>query len=49
MKLSEGGSEYVVITPESPLGLALPGKLCGDEIHIGSGKARKTYTIVAAA
>ena len=49
LKLSEGGAEYVVVTPESPLGRALLGKLCGDEIQIGSGKARKTFTIIDAA
>ncbi len=49
LKLSAGGAEYVVITPESPLGRALLGKLCGDEIQTGSGKARKTFTIIGAA
>ncbi len=49
LKLIEGDVECVVITPESPLGRALLGKLCGDEVQTGSGKTRKTFTIVAAA
>jgi transcription elongation GreA/GreB family factor len=49
LKLFERGVECVVITPESPLGRALLGKVCGDEVQTGSGKARKTFIIVAAA
>ena len=47
LKLIEGDAECIVITPESPLGCALLGKVCEDEIHIGSGAARKTFTVVA--
>lgn len=47
LKLSEQGEEYLVITPESALGRALLGKSCGDELQIGSGIARKTFTIAA--
>jgi transcription elongation GreA/GreB family factor len=49
LKLVEGGAECIVITPESPLGRALLGKVCGDEIDTGSNEARKTFTIVAIA
>ncbi len=49
LKLTVGGVEVVVITPESPLGRALLGKGCGDEIHIGSGRDRKVFTVVDAA
>jgi len=47
LKLVDGAAEWIVITPESPLGRALLGKVCGDEIANGSGKARKTFTIVS--
>ena len=47
LKLVDGDAECLVITPESPLGRALLGKVCGDEIHIGKGMSRKTFTIVA--
>lgn len=49
LKLTVGDAEVVVITPESPLGRTLLGKVCGDEIQIGSGKDKKTLTIVGAA
>jgi hypothetical protein len=47
LKLSEQGAECIVITPESTLGCALLGKCCGDELQIGNGTARKTFTITA--
>ena len=46
LKLADGDTECIVITPESPLGRALLGKFCGDEVDTGSGEARKTFTIV---
>ena len=49
LKLAGGVAECIVITPESPLGRALLGKVCGDEIETGSGSARKIFTIVAVA
>jgi len=49
LKLTVDEAEYVVITPESPLGQALLGKVCGDEIHTGRGKDRRVFTVVAAA
>lgn len=47
LKLSDGNAECIVITPESPLGRALLGKICDDEVCIGSGAGMKTFTIVA--
>ena len=47
LKLTDGDAECLVITSESPLGSALLGKVCGDEIHIGNGMSQKTFTIVA--
>lgn len=47
MKLVDGNDECIVITPESPLGRALLGKVCGDEFDTGSGGVRKTFTIIA--
>ena len=47
LKLVDGGAECIVITAESPLGRALLGKVCGDEIDTGSGEVRKTFTVIA--
>lgn len=47
LKLIGGDEEWIVITPESPLGRALLGKVCGDEISTGHGAARKTFTIIS--
>ena len=49
LKLTGPDEECIVITPESTLGRALLGKSCGDELQIGSGAARKTFTIIAVA
>ncbi len=49
LKLAGDDTEYIVITPESPLGRALLGRVCGEEITIGSGKDRKTVTVVVVA
>lgn len=49
LKLSGGDQECIVITPDSPLGRALLGKVCDDEIHVGTGAAEKTFSIVAVA
>lgn len=46
MKLFENGAECIVITPESPLGRALLGKVCGEEVHTGAGGDRKAFTII---
>lgn len=46
MKLVVNGQECIVITPESPLGRALLGKVCGEEIHVGAGPSQKVFTIV---
>ena len=46
LKLVEGGAEYIVITPESPLGKALLGRVCDDEVCVGQGEGQKTFTIV---
>ena len=47
LKLVAGDAECIVITPDSPLGRALLGKVYGDEVQFGSGVARKTFTVVA--
>ena len=49
LKVGEGERECIVITPESPLGRVLLGRVCDDEIHAGNGGSRKAYTIVAVA
>lgn len=46
LKLVNGDMECIVITPESPLGRALLGRRCDDEVQIGSETSLKTYTIV---
>lgn len=46
LKLRLDDTEYIVITPESPLGRALLGKRCDDEIKINSGADTKIFTII---
>lgn len=46
MKVAAEGREFVVITPYATLGRALLGKVCGDEVQIGRGSERRTFTIV---
>ncbi len=47
LKVGSGEGECLVITPESPIGRALLGKVCGDEIEAEHGGASRTYAIVA--
>lgn len=47
LKVGQGEAECTVITPESPLGQALLGRICDDEIEVDQGESRKDYTIVA--
>lgn len=47
LKIYFADQELIVITPMSPLGSALLGKVCGDEIRVGIGGVRKAFTIVA--
>lgn len=49
LKVGEGEAECIVITPESPLGRALLGRVCDDEIDVEQGEERKSYTVVAVA
>ena len=46
MKLDLDGEEIVVITPGSPLGNDLIGKVLGDEVNLGIGAAKKDFEIV---
>lgn len=47
LKVGQGETECTVITPDSPLGRELLGKVCDDEIEVDQGESRKAYTIVA--
>lgn len=47
MKIADNTAEIVVITPQSPLGRALIGKVTGDQLQTGTGATVKTFTIVA--
>jgi transcription elongation GreA/GreB family factor len=49
LKVDQDVMECIVITPESPLGRELLGKVCGDEIEVDQGESRKVYTVVAVA
>lgn len=49
LKLTGGEEECLVISPDSTLGRALLGKVCGDEFDLGSGATLKTLAIVAVA
>ena len=46
LKVTDGTAEIVVITPQSPLGRALIGKVTGDQLQTGTGATLKTFTIV---
>jgi hypothetical protein len=46
LKFMDGDEEYIVITQESPLGKALLGKVCDDEVCVGKGNSQKVYTVV---
>ncbi|HBT82565.1 MAG: transcription elongation factor GreAB [Desulfuromonadales bacterium GWD2_61_12] len=46
LKLVDVDGECIVITPESTLGRALLGKVCGDAFDTSSGMTPKTFTIV---
>lgn len=46
LKIADGATEIVVITPQSPLGRALIGKQTGDQLQTGTGGTLKTFTIV---
>jgi len=47
LKIVDAGGEIVVITPASPLGRALIGRVAGDEIESGREEGGRSYTIVA--
>jgi transcription elongation GreA/GreB family factor len=46
MKVMYQQTEIVVITPASPLGRDLIGKVCGDYVTIGSGGSSKEFEII---
>lgn len=49
MKIPDGDTEIVVITPASPLGRSLLGRQAGDEIQAGDAAGAVTYTLVSVA
>lgn len=46
LKIADGAEEIVVITPQSPLGRALLGKVVGDQLQVGMGVTRKTFMVI---
>lgn len=46
LKVSVGGEECTVISHGSPLGRALLGKVCGDDVQVGGDAGQKNYTIM---
>ena len=46
LKVVSGGTEIVIITPRSPLGRNLIGKLSGEEVETGAKNSQKSFTIV---
>jgi len=46
LKVTDNGADILVITPGSPLGSDLLGKVCGDTVMLGSGGGRTEYQIV---
>jgi len=49
LKLQGPAGEVIVVTVESPLGRALLGKVCGEEIETGNGPNCRNFTILAVA
>ena len=47
LKVAGSDTPCIVITPESPLGRALLGKVCDDEVQVDSGTERRSYTLIA--
>ena len=47
VKVGQGETECTVITPESPFGRELLGRVCDDEVEVDQGESRLNYTIVA--
>lgn len=47
LKLEDDCQETIIITPESPLGHAILGRSCDDEVQVGTGREAKTFTIIA--
>jgi transcription elongation GreA/GreB family factor len=45
LKVGEGEAECIVITPESPLGRALLGRVCDDEIEVEQGGSSRAFTV----
>lgn len=46
LKIVDGTTEIVVVTPHSPMGRALIGRVCGDRLQTGAGAAQTIFTIV---
>lgn len=47
LKIQDGATEIVVITPGSPLGRNLLGRRCGDELQAAEAAEAPMYTLVA--
>ena len=47
LKIADGNTEIVVITPGSPLGRGLLGRRTGDEVQAGDAATAASFTIVA--
>ena len=46
LKVVDDGEEVIVITPGSPLGIGLIGRVAGDVVSIGRGDGEKEFEIV---
>ena len=47
MRIPDGATDIMVITPGSPLGCNMLGKQLGDEVQAGEGQVASVFTIVA--
>lgn len=47
MRIPDGATDIMVITPGSPLGRNMLGKQLGDEVQAGEGQVASVFTIVA--
>ena len=46
LKVEDSDVETIVITPNSPLGEGLIGKVAGDSVEVGGGNAKSVFEIV---
>ncbi|HEX8297054.1 MAG TPA: hypothetical protein VF593_12180 [Chthoniobacteraceae bacterium] len=47
LEITQGGTEVIVITPQSPLGQQLTGRKQGDQWQTGSGRTLRKFRVIS--